>query len=276
MQTPQLTPAAERIRLAMAPDPADWFFTGEVVDHGEYGSAAECTCGHPVRYQFFIARADDGKRLPIGSHCIRESVPFLIAAGAEGLARELEQAARRVERDQNAARRVATARRELPQLRRDFKLLREWCWARRRDWQRHHGQDDWMPAVLYRPPKLPDAVNEDEAAKAIRRSYCSSWLAAVACALDEGFALPALPRNRKLREQLGNRVQRALADPYHATMSWRWKRVAPTTRSASAAFTEQGKLSNQFPLTFQEIGKRAVGSAASARGRRGSPRPTES
>lgn len=150
-----------------------------------------------------------------GATASRESVPFLIAAGAEGLARELEQAARRVERDQNAARRVATARRELPQLRRDFKLLREWCWARRRDWQRHHGQDDWMPAVLYRPPKLPDAVNEDEAAKAIRRSYCSSWLAAVACALDEGFALPALPRNRKLREQLGNRVQRALADPYH-------------------------------------------------------------
>lgn len=214
MQTSHLTSAAERIRLAMAPDPADWFFTGEVEDHGEYGSA-ECTCGHAVRYQFFIARASDGKRLPIGSHCIRESVPFLIAAGAEGLARELEQAARRVERDQNAARRVAAARRELLQLRRDFKLLREWCWARRRDWQARHGQEDWMPAVLYRPPKLPDAANEDEAAKAIRRGYCSSWLAAVACGLDEGFALPALPRNRKLREQLGNRVQRALADPYH-------------------------------------------------------------
>ena len=75
MQT-QLTSAAERIRLAMAPDPADWFFTGEVVDHGEYGSAA-CTCGHPVRYQFFIARACDGNGSRSGSYCIRESVPFL-------------------------------------------------------------------------------------------------------------------------------------------------------------------------------------------------------
>jgi hypothetical protein len=210
----QLTSAAERIRLAMAPDPAEWFFTGQVVDHGEYGSA-ECTCGHPVRYQFFIARASDGKRLPIGSHCIRESVPFLIAAGAKGLARELEQAARRVEREQEAARRLAASRRELPQLRRDFKLLREWCWARRREWQQRHGPDDWMPDVLYRPPKLPAGENEDEAAKAIRRSSCPSWLAAVACALDEGFGLPALPRNGKLREQLGGRVTRAAADPGH-------------------------------------------------------------
>lgn len=213
MQGSHLSSAAERIRLAMAPDPADWFFAGQVVDNGEYGSAV-CTCGHPVRYQFFIARAD-GKRLPIGSHCIRESVPFLIAAGAEGLARELEQAARRVERDQNAARRVAAARRELPELRRDFKLLREWCWARRREWQARRGQDEWMPDVLYRPPKLPDGATGDDAAQSIRRSYCSRWLAAVACALDEGFELPALPRNSRLWEQLGKRVQRALADPYH-------------------------------------------------------------
>jgi hypothetical protein len=210
----QLTSAAERIRLAMAPDPADWFFTGQVVDHGEYGTA-ECTCGHPVRYQFFIARARDGKRLPIGSHCIRESVPFLIAAGAKGLARELEEVARRVEHDQEAARRLAVARRQLPQLRRDFKLLREWCWARRREWQQRHRPDDWVPDVLYRPPKLPDGATEDEAAKAIRRSYCSGWLAAVACAVDEGYELPALPRDRRLWEQLGKRVQRALADPHH-------------------------------------------------------------
>lgn len=199
----------------MAPDPADWFFTGEVVDNGEYANAA-CTCGHAVRYQFFIARAAGGKRLPIGSHCIRESVPFLIAAGADGLAGELEQAVRRVEHDQNAARKVATARLELPELRRDFKALREWCWARRREWQQRHGQEHWMPDVLYRPPKLPDAANEDDhAAQAIRRRYCSSWLAAVACALDQGFELPPLPRNRTLWSQLGERVQRALADPYH-------------------------------------------------------------
>lgn len=214
MQTSQLSSAAERIRLAMAPDPADWFFTGEAVDHGEYGSA-ECTCGHRVRYQFFIARASDGQRLPIGSHCIRESVPFLIAAGAEGLARELEHAARQVERDQGAARRFAAARRDLPELRRDFKALREWCWARRRDWPQHHGPDEWMPDVLYRPPRLSGGANEDKAAKAIRRSYCSSWLAAVACALEEKFELPALPRNARLSSQLGNRVKRALADPDH-------------------------------------------------------------
>jgi hypothetical protein len=47
MQT-QLTSAAERIRLAMAPDPAEWLFTGEVVDHGEYGTAA-CGCASAIR-----------------------------------------------------------------------------------------------------------------------------------------------------------------------------------------------------------------------------------
>lgn len=233
MKTRRVSSAAERIRLAMAPDPAEWFFTGDVVDHGEYGSA-ECTCGHPVRYQFLIARAD-GKRLPIGSHCIRESVPFLIAAGAQGLARELELAARRVDREQSAARRVAAARRELPELRRDFRLLREWCWACRREWTKRYGRDWWKPEILHRPPKLPAAAGgDDESAKSIRRRYTSDWFAAVACALEGDLPLPPLPRNRRLWKQLGRRMRSALGDPSH-----RHHALACRTRAAYYARRER-------------------------------------
>ncbi len=215
MQTWRLSPAAQRIRLVMAPDPAEWSFTGEVVDCEEYGNA-QCTCGHPVHYLFFIARATDRKPLPIGSHCIRESVPFLMAAGAKELARNLEQAARRVERDQNAARRVAVAQRELPELRRDARLLKEWCWTRRREWTKRHGKDRWMPQILYRPPKLaPPAERADESAASIRRRYTSDWLAAVTCAVEADLPLPPLPRNRRLLTQLRRRNRRALGDPGH-------------------------------------------------------------
>lgn len=82
---------AAKIAAAMMPEPREWAFQGEVFDSGTYG-AAECTCGHPIRYVFVIRRERDGKALDIGSTCIEETVPALIAAGAEKLAQDLQAA----------------------------------------------------------------------------------------------------------------------------------------------------------------------------------------
>lgn len=275
MQGSHLSSAAERIRLAMAPDPAEWFFTGQVVDNGEYGSAV-CTCGHPVRR---LRRR--WKAVPIGRHCIRESVPFLIAAGAEGLARELEQAAQRVERDQNAADRVAAARRELPELRRDFKLFREWCWAHRREWPRRHGQDEWMPGRSVPaseaprrghrgrlPPSRSGAATARggslrSPARSTRDSNCPRYLETPGCRASSGTAC---------RERA--RI------PTTATTSSRRRPVAPTTRSASVeridcerAARRRAKLPGTFQLASNcretvgpETGVRG-GQARIARGR---------
>lgn len=66
-----VTKAAHRARLrildVLAPNPTDWKFSGEVVDHRIYG-AARCSCGHPVRFELVINRGNERK--PIGADCI--------------------------------------------------------------------------------------------------------------------------------------------------------------------------------------------------------------
>lgn len=207
----KLSSAARRIRSAMAPDPAAWSFTGEVCDYREY-DAAKCTCGHAVRYLFFIVRDADGKRLGIGSTCIQESVPFLMADGAVQLAHDLRQA----ERDRRASRSLEEAAEALPELRGDFKKLRAWCWRRRHEWTERYGPV-WMPPVLYVPPKLPAAdERDDKSAEAIRRKYTSDWLKAATCAVEEGFEeLPPSPCNEKLHEQLKRRNRKVLRNRGH-------------------------------------------------------------
>ncbi len=208
----KLSSAAESIRSAMAPDPAAWSFTGEVCDYRRY-DAAKCTCGHAVRYLFFIVRVADGKRLGIGSDCIRESVPLLMADGAVRLARDLRQA----ERDRRASWRLEEAAEALPELRGDFEKLRAWCWRRRHEWTERYGPEAWKPPVLYVPPKLPAAAErDDKSAEAIRRKYTSGWLKAATCAVEEGFeVLPPSPRNVRLYEQLKRRNRNVLGNRGH-------------------------------------------------------------
>jgi hypothetical protein len=218
--TVQADSAAERIRAAMAPDPTEWSYTGEFRDCREQGGG-QCTCGKAVRYQFFIGRASDGKRLAIGSTCIETSVPFLMAAGANALVRDLKQASR-----------LVAAREDLPELRRDAAQLREWCFARRREWTARYGRERWMPRVLFIPPKPPSAAErDDETAASIRRQYTRDWVAAVECARDDGFELPPIPRNARLNTQLTNRNRRALREPGHRGHAIvRWARDAYRAR----------------------------------------------
>lgn len=77
----------QRLADAMAPDCKEWIFAGDVEEDDSRKS--RCTCGHPIKWVFWLERQRDGARLPIGSTCITTSVPFLISHGANGLAKDL-------------------------------------------------------------------------------------------------------------------------------------------------------------------------------------------
>jgi hypothetical protein len=191
----------------MAPDPSRWYYTGQVNDTGEYGES-NCACGHEVRYEFIIACEGDERTLIIGSTCIEKNVPSLIEDGAGRLAGELDLASER---------RDLEAEEALAELHSDFRRLRSWCFARRKEWQ-SHGRYGQMPDVLYWIEQLPD---DDEApsryAAAIRRRYVSMWLKAaqVFSEHQELFTRAApmpIPTQQRLLTQLANAVQRAAKD----------------------------------------------------------------
>lgn len=77
----------QRLADAMMPNPKDWEYRDEI----EEGENARCACGHPIRWMFPIHRKSDNAVLAIGSVCIENSIPYLIANGAEGLALALEK-----------------------------------------------------------------------------------------------------------------------------------------------------------------------------------------
>jgi ribosomal protein L37AE/L43A len=78
----------QRLAAAMAPDPKEWEYRGEMIDSG--GVSDFCSCGHPIRFIFPIYNKRTGKSIPIGSVCIEASVPYLMTVGAAGLAKSLE------------------------------------------------------------------------------------------------------------------------------------------------------------------------------------------
>ena len=115
-----------RLIHALAPDPREWEFTGEVVDAGSGATAGlnppTCACGHPIRYIFLIHRPRDGSQTQVGSTCIghfSQVAPELgqeLEAAAEKLRQELaekEKAAREAERQVA----VDAARQEFEELR---------------------------------------------------------------------------------------------------------------------------------------------------------------
>jgi hypothetical protein len=87
----------QRLATAMAPDPKEWEYRGEMIDSGN-GANAHCACGHPIRYVFPIYNRRTGKSVPIGCVCIEASVPYLMTVGAEGLAKALEGCGERLKK----------------------------------------------------------------------------------------------------------------------------------------------------------------------------------
>lgn len=77
----------QRLADALTPDPKNWTFTGRV--HDRKGENARCACGHPIRWEFVLARLTSPGEASIGSVCIRTSVPWLIEHGAGRLAAAL-------------------------------------------------------------------------------------------------------------------------------------------------------------------------------------------
>lgn len=56
-------------------DLSDWEYLGEVVDHGEGATMGpnppRCSCGHAIRFEFFLVHKTTGQKKPIGSECIK-------------------------------------------------------------------------------------------------------------------------------------------------------------------------------------------------------------
>lgn len=98
------------LRLARAmEDPSEWEYNEEMVDSGP-NSTAKCVCGHDIRYIFYIYRERDGKKLPIGSSCIKNSIPYLIETGNKDLAEKLSDAYDEFKRQINEAIALAAKR----------------------------------------------------------------------------------------------------------------------------------------------------------------------
>lgn len=183
----------------MAPDPREWDFTGDITDAGPIGGLhsrpASCACGHAVRYQYWIERARDGKRLAIGSTCIGTTVPMLIASGAEKLAGKLEAALAAVQAaqaEQERRARDAANDERVAAVVAEIDRLRVW----RADVRR---RDRWpggrIPDALYWLRGIPDVKPLSTPGRtlasarkrlAAAREACSSAAAAVGLSLPGG------------------------------------------------------------------------------------------
>lgn len=202
---------AQRIADAMAPDPREWEWTGEVNDAGPGASmmpgGPKCACGHPIRYQFPLERERDGARVVIGSTCIESTVPYLIAHGAEGLARRLEEALaahREALAEQERREKAAAANEAVAQLAADWDELVAW---RQRAGQRYTRR---LPECLYylRIGRTEAVLSRSAAstpartAAALRTRYANTWLDVFRCAQTIGGEHAPVPREPKLREKL--------------------------------------------------------------------------
>lgn len=193
----------QKLADAMAPEPREWSYTGEVVD--AQGEGAKCVCGHPIRWIFVIRRERDGALLPIGSTCIETSIPYLVTHGAEGLAELLREAVRELRRE--TQRQATAAKREVRETEQGEvveRLTRDWAelidWQRRaRDvWYREHGPG--YPYALALTLKLPEPCKRPGATvKRLVREY-KRRLAYIAVdpQADQLLSLPT-PRTTELQ-----------------------------------------------------------------------------
>lgn len=93
-----------KLSEALAPDPSEWRFTGEI---GEDDSGlAKCACGHSIKYLFHLERERDGKKVIVGSSCIEhygEANPELV----ESIKAANEDLKKRIQEEKKAAKRAA-------------------------------------------------------------------------------------------------------------------------------------------------------------------------
>lgn len=188
---------SQRIAAAMAPDPTEWAYHGEVIDSGP-GGGARCTCGHPIRYIFLIERERDGKKLPIGSVCIDSTVPFLISSGADGLADRLSEARQKLEEDLKEEKRRAreqAAEVEVQELLGFWEVMKEWRLAA---WQAGRaGARPYLVGRIYKGLGKPTACSTaGRTAASLTVKLATAYADALHTLRADGnhrFPLPELP-----------------------------------------------------------------------------------
>ena len=84
----------------MAPDPSRWQFVGY-----KYEPEGKCACGRPkIVHRFVLRHLDDPEReLTIGSTCIDETVPWLVAMNAKNLAQAIRTQWEQLKKEQRQA-----------------------------------------------------------------------------------------------------------------------------------------------------------------------------
>lgn len=94
MRSPQRSGWAQRLAAALG-NPARWEYRGDCVDLGR--CTGRCACGHcGLRYLFGIHNIDDGRKVVVGSTCIknfRGGLPVDLVDGIESDAKRLREAA---------------------------------------------------------------------------------------------------------------------------------------------------------------------------------------
>ena len=186
----------KKIADAMAPDPTKWEYSGDCVDAGPYG--AKCTCGHPIRYVFYITK--DDKMLPLGSTCIETTVPHLIACGANCLAEKLQAAQQKLKkeiRDKFAAKKkrqrdhennkiVSSMIQDIEEMIDVHKKFRLACYE----------SGIYMPYYFYRPLRIPGACKTTgHTLNRLKKFYTENVISWIRSSREEGYKCgsPAIP-----------------------------------------------------------------------------------
>lgn len=212
---------------AMRPDPREWEFQEPVVDTGQR-DGAKCVCGHPIRYVYQVVRPRDGKKIGVGSVCIESTVPYLLQAGADGLALALQRA---LERQENLAKelqkkaRAAKGDDQVRALTEDWKALQAFM---RQQWSAYEAKarkdadyyytpnwrrfmPDWLVESHFGsfPKAQPKIMSSPgRTAASMRTKMTVPWWYALMSPVGGMAPLPAEP---KLREEVRASLERAAA-----------------------------------------------------------------
>lgn len=166
---------AAKIAAAMAPDPREWSYEGKFYE-AEGMMPEHCACGHPIRNVYVVERLRDGAQIRIGSTCIDSTIPYLIGAGAEGLAEALRKAlADQEAQRKEIQRRVAEAKAsdEVSRLEADYEALRAYTKAVSEQLRSRHIS---QPEVIRYGIQLPKAASTPaRTAASMRKRYADTW-----------------------------------------------------------------------------------------------------
>lgn len=238
-----------RLADAMAPDPTEWSYDGEVLD-GK-GNNVHCACGRTIRWVFPIRRSRDGAQLAIGSTCIESSVPYLMAAGADGLAGQLEEAMeahRQALAETQRRQRDASASEVVQDLAADFESLQSWKREQVAAFRLRRGPRPDLPGSLQQKAALPKAGSTPARTAASMRDRYTKVVLAWAQG-DEGTVVaPPVPAEAGLRAKLASALARerdAALDAAERTRS----RIARSTMEVEA--NPEGFTTDQDKVNFR-------------------------